>query len=211
MQPQQVTVENLRRVFKVCNSDKVLKYNSLLRSFLNFTQVDPSEAWLQDECDGTAYFPQEGGQFNLHSLGLAPYATLIVEGPEITASMPSPRTSNLPPPRPLTVSSTNHSSMPSLPPPSFRSVTAPKRVASFSLKVVKATMCRQGKRKAEFQPISQTYLELVESTANLEHILGIIQKRWGTEYTLVTSDGLPLEDSPATQGLLLPKQMFCVL
>lgn len=125
--------------------------------------------------------------------------------------MSSPRTSNLPPPRPLTVSSTNHSSMPSLPPPSFRSVTAPKRVASFSLKVVKATMCRQGKRKAEFQPISQTYLELVESTANLEHILSIIQKRWGTEYTLVTSDGLPLEDSPATQGLLLPKQMFCVL
>ena len=98
MQPQQVTMENLRRVFKVCNSDKVLKYNSLLRSFHSFTQVDPSEAWLQDECDGTAHFPQEGGQFNLHSLGLAPYATLIVECPEITASMPSPRTSNLPPP-----------------------------------------------------------------------------------------------------------------
>ena len=77
MQPQQVTMENLRRVFKVCNSDKVLKYNSLLRSFHNFTQVDPSEAWLQDECDGTAYFPQEGRQFNLHSLGLAPYATSL--------------------------------------------------------------------------------------------------------------------------------------
>ena len=80
-----------------------------------FTQVDPSEAWLQDECDGTAYFLQEGGQFNLHSPALAPYATLIVEGPEITASMPPPRTSNLPPPRPLTVSSTNHLFM--LPPP----------------------------------------------------------------------------------------------
>ena len=98
--------------------------------------------------------------------------------------------------------------MPSLPLPSFHSVTAPKRVASFSLKVVKATMCRQGKRKAEFQPISQTYLELVESMVNLEHILGIIQKRWGIEYTLVTNDGLPLEDSPATQDLLLPKQMW---
>ena len=61
----------------------------------------------------------------------------------------------------------------------LHSVTAPKRGTSFSLKVVKATVCRQGKRKAEFQPISQTYLELVESTASLEHILGIIQKRWG--------------------------------
>ena len=76
------------------------------------------------------------------------------------------RTTNLPPPRPLTVSSTNHSS--TLPPPIFRSVTAPKRGASL--------------------------------TAHLEHILGVIHKRWGAEYTLVTSDGIELEDSPATQG-----------
>ena len=54
-------------------------------------QVDPSEAWLNDECDGTAYFPQEGGNFNLRTLGLGLYVTLIVEGPEIAAAAaPSP-------------------------------------------------------------------------------------------------------------------------
>ena len=169
-------------------------------------QVNPSETWLRDDCDGAAFFPQENGNFNLGSLGVSAYATLVVEGPALSAST-LPRSNTLPCQQSsVTVSSTPSTS--SLPPPSFRSVTAPKRGANFSLKVVKATMCQQGKRKVEFQPISQTYLELVESTANLEHILGIIQKRWGTEYTLVTSDGLPLEDSPATQGLFLPKKSY---
>ena len=79
-------------------------------------------------------------QFNLHTLGLAPYATLIVEGPEVAAAVTPPRTTNLQPPHPLTVSSTNHSS--TLLPPIFRSVTAPKCGASFSLKVVKATVTK---------------------------------------------------------------------
>ena len=44
------------------------------------------------------------------------------------------------------------------------------------------------------------YIELTEATAHLEHILGVIRKHWGAEYTLVTTDGIELEDSPATQG-----------
>ncbi len=161
-------------------------------------QVNPSETWLRDDCDGTAFFPLDDGNFNLSSLGVSSYATLVVEGPALSASV-LPRSSILPrQPPSVTVSSTPTSSP--LPPPAFRSVTAPKRMASFSLKVVKATMCRQGKRKPEFQPISQTYLDLIDSTANLEHIHSIVQRRWGTEYTIVTNDGLPLEDSPATQG-----------
>lgn len=44
------------------------------------------------------------------------------------------------------------------------------------------------------------YIDLLETIANLEHISSVIQRRWGADYTIVTSDGLPLEDSPATQG-----------
>ena len=87
-----------------------------------------------------------------------------------------------------------------LPPLIFHSVTAPKRGASFSLKVVKATVTKKGRGKSDFQPISQMYIELTEATAHLEHILGVIRKRWGAEYTLVTTDGIEVEDSPATQG-----------
>ena len=79
-------------------------------------------------------------------------------------------------------------------------MTAPKGGANFSLKVVKATVTKQGRGKPDFQSTSQVYIELTEVTAHLEHILGVIRKRWGAEYTWVTSDGIELEDSPATQG-----------
>ena len=84
----------------------------------------------------------------------------------------------------------------------FRSIIAPKRAPSFNLKVVKAKMSKNGK-KIDFQPIHQTFIELVDSTANVEHILAIIRRRWGSDYMLVTQDGLPLEDAPATQGDLI--------
>ena len=41
---------------------------------------------------------------------------------------------------------------------------------------------------------------MVESTANVEYILTLVQRRWGEDYIIVTNDGLQLEDSPATQG-----------
>ena len=158
-------------------------------------QVDPAEAWLQDDCDSNAYFPQEGGHFNLDTLGLS-YATLTVEGPDAVVG----RGSNLPPPRPSSVTVASTQSSASLPPPVFRSVTAPRQGSTFSFKVVKATLQRKGRGKPEFQASSQTYIELAEATANLDHILMTIRKRWGGEYTLVTTDGIELEDSPATQG-----------
>lgn len=57
-----------------------------------------------------------------------------------------------------------------------------------------------GRRNPEFHVMGQTYIEITDSTANLEYILGVITQRWGNGYTLVTSDGVPLEDSPTTQG-----------
>ena len=159
-------------------------------------QVNPCETWLRDDCDGTAFFPQDDGSFDFDSLGVSAYTTLVVEGPALATPVVSSCMSNLPRPSPsATVSAT-----PTSIPPSFRSVTASKRQLSFSLKVVKVTMCRR-KNKPEFQPVTQTFIDLVDSIANLEHILSIIQRRWGSEYIIVTNDGLPLEDSPATQGM----------
>ena len=172
--------------------------------------MNPSEVWLRDEIDGAAYFPLQDGNFDLQSQGVSRYATLIVEGPTVTST---PARNNLPRSQPLqgTSSMMSLSSTPgsqsSIPlhstaastSSSFQSVIAPKRVPSFSLKVIKADMHRIGK-KIEFQPQNQTFIELVDSTANVEHILGVVQRRWGSEYTLVTQDGLQLEESPATQG-----------
>ena len=47
------------------------------------------------------------------------------------------------------------------------------------------------------------YIELVESTATLEHILCCVHDKWGeTTYYIFTADKLALEESAATQGLL---------
>ena len=128
---------------------------------------------------------------------IAPFTTLIVEGPIQSGSLPRflSRSSS------VTVSSTPSPTVSHV--PSFRSVTAPRRIPTFNLKIFKARMTKTNKRKPEFESISQTYIELVDSTANLEHIKGVVHKRWGTQYTLVTSNGIELEDSPATQGTFL--------
>ena len=101
------------------------KHDNVLRK-KNFMmlQVDPSGAWLRDNCDNTAYFPQDGN-FNLQTHGLSKYTTLVVEGPSITAAPPR---SNLPPSMTLTSTPSSFSGF-----QNFRSVTAPRRSPSFSL------------------------------------------------------------------------------
>ena len=61
-----------------------------------------------------------------------------------------------------------------------------------------------------FQAIRQTFIEVIESTANVEFIKAIARQRWGTEYELVTQDGLIIDNSPATQGCVcVCAAVFC--
>ena len=46
--------------------------------------------------------------------------------------------------------------------------------------------------------VSMLYTDIVESTANIDYILTVVQRHWGEDYTLVTNDGLELLDSPGT-------------
>ena len=155
--------------------------------------MEPSETWLKDDCDGTAYFPQNG-HFNLHTQSISEFTTLVVEGLSLTTPSRGNRV-NLPPSTTLTSTPSCSSFQ------GFRSVVAPKKSPSFSLKVLKAKINRSaGRRNPEFHVMGQTYIEVIDSTANLDYILGVITQQWGPGYTLVTSDGVPLEDSPTTQG-----------
>ena len=49
----------------------------------------------------------------------------------------------------------------------------------------------------EFMAQNQTFVDVTEATANLHYVSSAIQRKWGPEYVLVTSDGL---DSSGTQG-----------
>ena len=183
----------------------------------DFFQVNPSETYLRDEIDGTTYFPLQDGSFNLLEEGVMPYATLLVEGRSLDATVrnnhSTANTSGASTNHSLSLSSTPisaatvgrspggvQSASLSGPAAIFRSVIASKRVQTFNLKLVKARMSRIG-RKTEFQPLHQTFIELIDTTANVEHILAIARRQWGLDYILVTQDGLQIEDSPATQGI----------
>ena len=134
-----------------------------------------------------------------------PFSTLLVEGRSLNqnSSTESVRTSsviestgNLPS-HSLVLSSTPTSTP--TPAPQFRPVMARRPPPSFNLKLVEAKMIKS-RRKVEFQPIKQTFIELVDSTANIDFILSIARQRWAKEYALVTQDGLRIDNSPVTQG-----------
>ena len=179
--------------------------------------MDPNEAWLRDEIDDTHYFPDENGQFNLQEEAISSFTTLIVEGPTIsstTATGTAPSTSSR-----CTTAGGVHgpSSSLSSTSPTFRSVTAAHKKA-YNIKIIRASMISTTGRAANFKILGQTFLEIVDSTANLEYVEAIVQKRWGSEYVIVTNDGLKLEDSPATQGIhrhpisaCMPKGLTCIM
>ena len=64
-------------------------------------------------------------------------------------------------------------------------------------------MKRLSNGEVEFMAQNQTFVDVTETTANLHYIISTaIQRKWGPEYVVVTSDGLKLDDSSGTQGML---------
>ena len=57
-------------------------------------------------------------------------------------------------------------------------------------------------RKVIFETLNQLHIHLTESTANVDFVLSTIQQAWGLHHITVTSDGLRIDNSPATQGIL---------
>ena len=148
----QVTIENLRRVY----------------------QVEPEDAWLQDDLNGRAYFPNEKGLFD----GLdRNYQALVVQGTslpgifsriqsQMSVLASSPGSARVP------------SSLPST--PAFRSVLSTSsgtRKASHRLKIVKATLSWQG-NKAIFKHIVAGFIEIDEKTAKVDYILKEVKRMW---------------------------------
>ena len=181
-------------------------------------QVNPEEVWLRDMDNGTAYFPAEDGCFNLKDSGVKYFQDLIVEGPNAGVAI---TIGNLGTPGPsqvrsqatpggsasssLSAASGSLQQLPSLPPlisPSSGK-NRDRGGGNFSLKITKANMAYSsaaaGKGRSygvEFQPIAQIYVEINEQCANVAYIKACLQKKWGNEYTLVTMDGVELEDCP---------------
>lgn len=68
-----------------------------------------------------------------------------------------------------------------------------------NVKLVQTVMSRQPSGKLSFNRVGQS-VDVTEATANVTYIQLVIQQKWGHHYTLVTADGLELEDCQSTQG-----------
>ena len=61
----------------------------------------------------------------------------------------------------------------------------------------------KGGKGVEFSKVGQIFTQITEHTATVTHILGVVTETWGPGYVLVTVDGLTIEDSDGTRGILL--------
>ncbi len=70
----------------------------------------------------------------------------------------------------------------------------------YSVKIVQASFKRLPNGKPEFSQIGQVFINISETTANTHYLSSVIEKKWGADNVLVTSDGLRIEDSSGTPG-----------
>ena len=151
--------------------------------------MDIHSVWLKDEVNRKSYFPDVlNTKFEEFPINFG-NVTLIVEGCEQRQSTNSPR--------PIVGSPLSAPS--AAPRPSFSS-SARKPSQSVTIKIVQAKMRCLSNGKIEFTNVDQTFVDITETTANVNHLNFIIQRKWGTNHALVTADGLKIDDCSATQG-----------
>ena len=63
-------------------------------------------------------------------------------------------------------------------------------------------MERTGKRFT-FEKGEVTYVEIRESSANIDYVSREIQLLWGDEYRITTSDGMEVKDCSGTRGKII--------
>ena len=160
-------------------------------------QLDPATVWLHEESPGNrAFFPDPGNtRFLLNDdVGIL-ITNLVAMGSPVQTT--SPATSA--PLRMPSASAEPSTSGLHVPQTQF---TASRKAQSTNVKIVQASIKRLPNGKMEFLAQNQTFVDVTETTANLHYVSSAIQRKWGPEYILVTSDGLKLDDSSGTQGML---------
>lgn len=81
----------------------------------------------------------------------------------------------------------------------YRSVI-PRNSQTYRLKVRKARLDKQGKRVSFDKVGNVVYVEIRESSANIVFILKEVKSKCGSDYIVVTADGLEVKDSSGSRG-----------
>lgn len=75
-----------------------------------------------------------------------------------------------------------------------------RKTQSCYVKIVQASIRHLPNGKMEFIAQNQTFVDVTEATANLHYVISAVQRKWGQDYVLVTSDGLKVDDSSWDKG-----------
>ena len=65
--------------------------------------------------------------------------------------------------------------------------------------------------RVKFMAQNQTFVDVTETTANFHYVSTAIQRKWGSEYVVITLDGLKLDDSSGTQGRYMLSSDYVVV
>ena len=159
-------------------------------------QLDPAIVWLHEESPGSrAFFPDSHNtRFLLNDDVGVLITNLVAMGSPVPTTSPA---SSVPARMSAALAEPSTSGL-HIPQAQF---TASRKAQSTNVKIIQASMKRLANGKVEFLAQNQTFVDVTEATANLHYISSAVQRKWGQEYSLVTSDGLKLDDSSGTQGM----------
>ncbi len=165
--------------------------------------IQPSTLWLS--ADNRAYFSTVDGSLTLPD-NISPYTIFAVQGSSAESQQP-PTVVQTPPvtisattPAPSSGSRPQWSGFTSVMSQSNPSRTRTPSGPGYPLKVVQARILRFDGNKPNFERIGQTFVNITEATANLNHVLTAVREEFGEEYVVTTADGLEVKDSSGTQG-----------
>ena len=163
--------------------------NYAVLSIIILTQVEPSSVWLKEEFGSRAFFPENDGSFHIQPI-VSMNGCLKVEGVPLESQTPQHLAKTVLP------------SIATTPIPAFRSVTAHRQTGgkSVSVKIVQSRLSFTESGKPTFEKIGQMFIDVGEGTATVPYIQSTMRAEFGSNYTLVTNDGLELHDSAGTQG-----------
>ena len=72
-----------------------------------------------------------------------------------------------------------------------------------NVRITKAVLKALMNGKTELIKMEQVFIDLSEGTANVHFVNDAIQRQWGKEFIVCTSDGLPIEDGSGTTGMFV--------
>ena len=78
-------------------------------------------------------------------------------------------------------------------------------IGTISVRITKAVSKMLMNGKTELVKMEQIFIDLSEETSNVHFVNDAIQRKWGKDFVVCTSDGLAIEDSSGTSGELF----FC--